>query len=163
MFLFWQKKKLQKKKARCLEIKRYCLSVVAPWAPLAARLSVAAAAGQLSSVTCRAVAALASLTAERGSRARAQHLWCAGLVASWRGVFLDRGSSLCLLPWQSDSLQLSPQGSPSSLFVHCFVTQSCLTPCDPMDYSTPGFRVLHCLPEFAQTYGFSSSQFRCES
>ena len=33
----------------------------------------------------------------------------------------------------------------------CPVTQPCLTLCDPMDYSTPGFPVLHCLPEFAQT------------
>ena len=24
--------------------------------------------------------------------------------------------------------------------------------CDPMDYSTPGFPVLHYLPEFAQTH-----------
>ena len=24
--------------------------------------------------------------------------------------------------------------------------------CNPMDYNTPGFPVLHCLPEFAQTY-----------
>ena len=31
------------------------------------------------------------------------------------------------------------------------VTQSCLTVCDPMDYSTPGFPVYHQLPEFAQT------------
>ena len=29
---------------------------------------------------------------------------------------------------------------------------SCLTLCDPMDYSTPGFPVLHQLPEFTQTY-----------
>ena len=28
---------------------------------------------------------------------------------------------------------------------------SCLTLCDPMAYSTPGFPVLHHLPEFAQT------------
>ena len=34
----------------------------------------------------------------------------------------------------------------------CSVTKSCLTLCDPMDYSTPGFPVLHGLPEFAQTH-----------
>ena len=28
----------------------------------------------------------------------------------------------------------------------------CLTLCDPMDCSTPGFPVLHCLPEFAQVH-----------
>ena len=32
------------------------------------------------------------------------------------------------------------------------VTQSCPTLCDPMDCSMPGFPVLHCLPEFAQTH-----------
>ena len=33
----------------------------------------------------------------------------------------------------------------------CSVSQSCLPLCDPMDYSMPGFPVLHYLPEFAQT------------
>ena len=32
------------------------------------------------------------------------------------------------------------------------VTQSCLTLCNPMDCSTPGFPVHHHLPELAQTY-----------
>ena len=32
------------------------------------------------------------------------------------------------------------------------VTQSCLTLCDPMDGSTPGFSVHHQLPELAQTH-----------
>ena len=32
------------------------------------------------------------------------------------------------------------------------VTQLCLTVCDSMDCSTPGFSVLHYLPECAQTY-----------
>ena len=32
----------------------------------------------------------------------------------------------------------------------CLVTQSCLTLCKSMDCSTPGFPVLHHLPEFAQ-------------
>ena len=34
----------------------------------------------------------------------------------------------------------------------CSVAQSCPTLCDPMDCSTPGFPVLHCLPEFAETH-----------
>ena len=34
----------------------------------------------------------------------------------------------------------------------CSVTQSCPTLCDPTDCSTPGFPVLHCLLEFAQTH-----------
>ena len=32
------------------------------------------------------------------------------------------------------------------------MAQSCLTPCDPMDCSTPGFPVLHYLPESAQIH-----------
>ena len=35
---------------------------------------------------------------------------------------------------------------------YCSVTQSCLTLCDPMDGSTPGFPVHHQLLEFAQTH-----------
>ena len=34
----------------------------------------------------------------------------------------------------------------------CSVTQSCLTLCDPVDCNTPGFSVLHYLPELAQMY-----------
>ena len=34
----------------------------------------------------------------------------------------------------------------------CSVAQPCLTLCDPMDYSTPGFPVLYHLLEFAQTH-----------
>ena len=32
------------------------------------------------------------------------------------------------------------------------VTKSCAILCDPIDSSTPGFPVLYCLPEFAQTH-----------
>ena len=34
----------------------------------------------------------------------------------------------------------------------CSVAESCLTLCDPMDCSTPGFPVLHYFPEFALTH-----------
>ena len=34
----------------------------------------------------------------------------------------------------------------------CSVAQLCLTLCNPMNCSTPGFPVLHCLLEFAQTH-----------
>ena len=34
----------------------------------------------------------------------------------------------------------------------CSVAQLCLTLCDPMDCSMPGFTVLHYFPEFAQTH-----------
>jgi len=39
------------------------------------------------------------------------------------------------------------------------VAQSCLTLCDPMDCSTPGFLVYHQLPEPAQTPVHDSSQW----
>ena len=44
--------------------------------------------------------------------------------------------------------------SPSSISATAFpkVTQSCPTLCNPMNSSTPGFPVLHYLPEFAQTH-----------
>ena len=41
---------------------------------------------------------------------------------------------------------------PLCQFCSCSVAQSCLTLCDTMDYRTPGFPVLHHLPDFAQTY-----------
>ena len=34
----------------------------------------------------------------------------------------------------------------------CSITKSCLTLCNPMDYSIPDVSVLHCLLEFAQTH-----------
>ena len=34
----------------------------------------------------------------------------------------------------------------------CLVVKLCLTLCNPMDCSTPGFPVLHHFPEFAQTH-----------
>ena len=40
----------------------------------------------------------------------------------------------------------------NSIFKLPVVFQSCLTLCNPMDYSTPDFHVLHYLPEFAQTH-----------
>ena len=39
-----------------------------------------------------------------------------------------------------------------SLFVVHLIVQLCLTLCDPMDCSMPGFPVLHHLPEFVQTH-----------
>ena len=39
-------------------------------------------------------------------------------------------------------------------FICCYysVAKLCLTFCNPMGYNTPGFPVLHCLPEFVQTH-----------
>ena len=38
------------------------------------------------------------------------------------------------------------------MFQFSSVTQSCLTPCDPMDCSTPGLPVHHQVLEFTQTH-----------
>ena len=43
-----------------------------------------------------------------------------------------------------------PLGNPSVRFSS--VTQSCPTPCDPMNCSTPGLPVHHQLPKFTQTH-----------
>ena len=43
-------------------------------------------------------------------------------------------------------------GGHSLVYSCCFGTQSCLTRRDPMGCSTPGFPLLHHLPEFAQTH-----------
>ena len=40
----------------------------------------------------------------------------------------------------------------TSCCYYCSVTKLCPTLCDPMDCSTPGFPVLHYLPEFAKTH-----------
>jgi len=40
----------------------------------------------------------------------------------------------------------------ADLALCCSVTRLCSTLCDPMDCSTPGFPVLHHLPELAQTH-----------
>ena len=46
---------------------------------------------------------------------------------------------------------------PWRFHIHCSVTKSCPTLCDSMNCSTPGFSVLHCLPEFAQKLMSSES------
>ena len=38
------------------------------------------------------------------------------------------------------------------VLLFCSVAKSCLTLCNPIDCSAPGFPVFHCLPEFAQTH-----------
>ena len=50
---------------------------------------------------------------------------------------------------------LSSAGFQAPLYTHhycCSVAKSCLTLCNPMDCSMPGFPVLHYLLEFAQTH-----------
>ena len=56
-----------------------------------------------------------------------------------QGTFLTPGSNPCLLPflhYQVGSLPLAPPGKP--IKIDDVVTQSCLTLCDPTDYSPSG-------------------------
>ena len=54
---------------------------------------------------------------------------------------------------QADFLPSDPPGKPNFILEYCcLVAQSCLALCDPKSCSTPGFPVLHYLPEFAQTH-----------
>ena len=53
--------------------------------------------------------------------------------------------------WLVKEAQLGFEAWPSASSCCCSVTKSCLTLCNPMDYSMPRFLVLHYLLEFAQT------------
>ena len=84
-----------------------------------------------------------------------------------QGIFPAQGLNTHLLHWQVDSLPLSHRESQGhgercakprthlngwvglavSTFCCCSVAQPCLTLCNPMDCSTPGFPVPHHLPE----------------
>ena len=101
-------------------------------------------------------------------------VWVAGAHQSTRGrpsasarpdvAWKNRGS---MLPLKSSPVLVSPctletvfLDTPSQrrwgdfwVLPFSSVTQSCRTLCDPMDCSTPGFPVLHHLPELAPTLG----------
>ena len=65
-----------------------------------------------------------------------------------RGWFEVEGQIMCGKEKSRRELQLSG----FLLWCCCSVTLSCPTLCNPMDYSMPGFPVLHYLPEFAKTH-----------
>ena len=54
--------------------------------------------------------------------------------------------------WRIQEALFSKSLITSANCYHCSVAQSCLTLCDPIDCSMPGFPVLHYLPELAQTH-----------
>ena len=72
------------------------------------------------------------------------------------------GKEQCLLGFSSDVMPLvmaqaaGLHGSELSSCLFLLVTQSYLTLCDPMDCSTPGFPVLHCLPELLKLMSIES-------
>ena len=62
-------------------------------------------------------------------------------------VFISMLNSALSVAWgHQESLECL------NIYIFSLVTQLCLTLCDPMDCSTPGFPVHHQLPEFAQTH-----------
>ena len=67
----------------------------------------------------------------------------------WRGFWLYfvLPSEICLVDYRILQEFWWPYGC-----CYCSVPKLCLTLCDPMDCSMPGFPVLHYLPEFAQTH-----------
>ena len=79
-------------------------------------------------------------------------------MPSSRGSFQPRNwTCVSCTGWQAASLPLCHLRSLYSVRKKCIVqfnsvAQSCLTLCDPMDCSTPGFPVHHQLPELAQTH-----------
>ena len=65
-----------------------------------------------------------------------------------------QGHTASQLPKVGAPIQIQPSGFRTNLRLSQFssVTQSCLTLCDPMNCSMPGFPVPHQLPELAQTH-----------
>ena len=68
--------------------------------------------------------------------------------------FINVGSIGCpvLLSFLGDTSSKYADSPAYYLFCYCSITQLCLTLCHPVDCSTPGFPILHHLPEFAQTH-----------
>ena len=64
---------------------------------------------------------------------------------------VTRGEPVWDLPWGTPAEATAAAAMGTGCYC-CSVTKSCLTLCDPMDYSMPGFPVRHFLPEFAQTH-----------
>ena len=79
-------------------------------------------------------------------------------ILEWVAISFSRGSSWCR-DWTCMSCALQEDFLPDELEMgcllsafYCSVAQSCLTLCDSVDCSTPGFPILYCLPEFSQTH-----------
>ena len=54
------------------------------------------------------------------------------------------------ITWHQGKINTHLSNNEISVHIYycCSVAKSCLTLCDHMDWSTPGFPVLHCLPDF---------------
>ena len=74
-----------------------------------------------------------------------------GCHAFLQGIFLTQGSNLCLLHLPTLAGRFFTTEPPVSVQFSSG-TQSCLSLCDPMNYSRSGLPVHHQLPEFTQTH-----------
>ena len=77
------------------------------------------------------------------------------LQEHWQGLRSPCLNRLSIIGFMHARASLLHEYSFYLVFVEaccCSVAESCLTLFDPMDCSTPGFPVLHYLPEFAQTH-----------
>ena len=80
-------------------------------------------------------------------------LWSQSLyLVCFEKMSVNNGISNPSLLWCKDFKLKYKNGKHWEWICGCSVTQSCPTFCDPMDWSTPGFPVLHHLPELAQTH-----------
>ena len=76
-----------------------------------------------------------------------------GNLSLLKGIFLTQASNWGFLHYRQIFTSLATRKAHFLLSVQfCSVAQSCLTFCNPMDCSRPGFPVLHQLPELTQTH-----------
>ena len=76
-----------------------------------------------------------------------------GCLSLLQGIFPIQELNQGLLHCRWILFQLNYQGIPWAYSIQFSSdTQSCLTLCNPMNHSTPGFPVHHQLPELAQTH-----------
>ena len=54
--------------------------------------------------------------------------------------------------WEEEEVSMLTAFCHREMSLCCSVAKSCLTLCDPVDCNTPGYPVLHLLPELAQTH-----------
>ena len=77
-----------------------------------------------------------------------KNIWV-GFHALLQGIFPTQGSNKCLLHLLHCRWILYCWATGEAQYIHylyrCLVAESCPTLCDPMDYSMPGFPVLHYL------------------
>ena len=82
---------------------------------------------------------------------KASILWCpAFFIVQLSHPYMTTGKTIALTRWTFVGKVMSLLFNILSQFSS--VTQSCLTLCDLMDCSTPGFPVHHRLPELTQTH-----------